>query len=125
MMDKVTLESAFAQISEPWTPHIVATLNGQEVKLARASGAFVWHHHAEVDELFFVVNGVLDMHLKDAEGRERVVRLEPGELFVVPKGVEHKPVALDGDAELLLFEPQGTLNTGNVTGALTNAARTL
>ena len=65
------------------------------------------------------------MHVRDAEGNERVVRLEPGELYIVPKGTEHKPVAVDGDAELLLFEPQGTRNTGNVTNALTNAARTL
>lgn len=125
MSDKVNLARAFAQISAPWTPHIVGQLNGQEVKLARARGAFVWHHHAEVDELFFVVKGTLDMHVRDAEGNERVVRLEPGELYIVPRGTEHKPVAVDGDAELLLFEPQGTVNTGNVIDSLTREARIL
>ena len=118
-MEAVNLSAAFAQLSEPWSPRIVGELNGQHVKLAKAQGGFVWHHHAEVDELFLVVEGVLDMHLKDAAGTERIVTLAAGELLVVPRGVAHKPVARDGGAHLLLFEPSGTRNTGNVIGDYT------
>ena len=107
-MEKVNIAEKFAAITEHWSPKIVGELNGQHVKLARIQGEFVWHHHDEEDELFLVVKGVLDMHL---EGR--VVTIHEGEFFIVPRGVEHKPVA-NAEAHILLFEPAGTLNTGNV-----------
>lgn len=104
----VRLAEAFARIGEPWSPRIAAELNGQEVRLAKLAGEFVWHHHDDADELFLVVEGTLEMHLRD-----RVEVLRPGEFMVVPRGVEHKPVA-PGECHVLLFEPAGTLNTGNL-----------
>ena len=106
--DKVNLERAFASFDEAWKPRIAAALNGQEVKLVKLRGAFEWHHHDHEDELFLVVRGTLRMEMRD-----RTVILEEGELFVVPRGVEHRPVA-DGEAHVLLFEPAGTVNTGNL-----------
>ena len=103
----------------------IGELNGQHVKLAKAEGEFVWHHHAEADELFLVVQGALDMHLRDPDGSERIVTLAQGELLVVPQGVEHKPVAREGGAQLLLFEPAGTRNTGNIIGEHTVEAEDL
>ena len=112
-MDKVNLGEKLRQFAEHWSPRIVGELNGQHVKLAKLSGEFVWHHHAEEDELFLVLAGRLELHLRD-----RVVALEPGELFIVPRGVEHRPVATE-ETHVLLFEPAGTLNTGNVRDART------
>ena len=121
---KVALAEAFDAIREHWSPHVVAALNGQHVKLARLRGAFVWHHHDDADELFLVHRGRFRM-----EFRDRVVELGPGELLVVPRGVEHRPVA-DDEVEVLLFEPAGTTNTGTAAEALpahiaTTAGRTL
>jgi mannose-6-phosphate isomerase-like protein (cupin superfamily) len=110
---KVNLAEKLARFEERWSPRIVADLNGQQVKLVKLEGEFVWHHHADEDELFLVLRGRLAMHLRD-----RVVELGPGELLVVPRGVEHKPVALE-ETHVLLFEPAGTLNTGNVRDART------
>ena len=107
-MDKINLLEKFALFSEPWHPKIVAALNGQYVKLARLRGEFIWHHHAAEDELFLVVQGRLTI-----EFRDRAVALGPGELIVVPAGVEHRPVAED-EALVLLLEPQSTRNTGEV-----------
>lgn len=107
-MDKVNLEQKFELFDEYWSPKIVAELNGQYVKLAKLKGEFVWHHHETEDELFMVIQGQLTIKLP-----ERDILLEAGEFFVVPRGVEHKPVAEQG-AHVLMFEPQGTLNTGNV-----------
>jgi mannose-6-phosphate isomerase-like protein (cupin superfamily) len=106
--EKVALAAALAQVREPWQPMIVAELNGQQVKVARLRGEFVWHHHEHEDELFLVVRGRLRM-----EFRDRVVELGEGELIVVPRGVEHRPVAPE-EVEIALFEPASTLNTGNV-----------
>jgi mannose-6-phosphate isomerase-like protein (cupin superfamily) len=106
--EKVALAAALAQVREPWQPMIVAELNGQQVKVARLRGEFVWHHHEHEDELFLVVRGRLRM-----EFRDRVVELGEGELLVVPRGVEHRPVAPE-EVEIVLFEPASTLNTGNV-----------
>lgn len=106
--EKVNLEQAFSSFDEAWRPRIAAALNGQEVKLVKLRGAFEWHHHEREDELFLVVKGVLRMELRDG-----TVVLEEGELMVVPRGVEHRPVA-DGEAHVLLFEPAGTVNTGNL-----------
>ena len=107
-MDKVTLAERFAAIAEHWRPQVVAALNGQEVKLVKVRGEFVWHHHADEDELFLVTRGRLRI-----EFRDRAVELGPGELLVVPRGIEHRPVA-EEEVELLLFEPAAVRNTGNV-----------
>lgn len=104
----IDLRSALSRIPEPWKPHIVAELNGQHVKLAKLRGEFIWHHHADEDELFLVIKGTLQMHFRDG-----VAVVREGECLVVPRGVEHKPVA-EGEAHVLLFEPAGTLNTGNL-----------
>jgi mannose-6-phosphate isomerase-like protein (cupin superfamily) len=110
-MEKVNLAEKLALISEHWRPKIVGELNGQEVKLIKFQGTFVWHHHENEDELFLGVRGRFRV-----EFRDRVVDLGPGELIVVPRGVEHRTVA-DDEAEVLVFEPAGVRNTGNVEHA--------
>ena len=107
-MDKVNLAQKFASFSDTWSPKVAAELNGQQVKLAKLHGEFVWHQHDDEDELFLVVGGRLRI-----EFRDRVVELGAGEFLVVPRGVEHKPVA-DELCCVVLFEPASTLNTGNV-----------
>jgi len=107
-MDKVNLKEKLSRFTDLWSPKIVGELNGQLVKLVKLKGEFVWHHHENEDELFLVVKGRLVIKFRD-----RDVTLEPGEFLIVPKGVEHKPVA-DEETEVLLFEPASTLNTGNV-----------
>jgi mannose-6-phosphate isomerase-like protein (cupin superfamily) len=108
MSDKVNLAEKLALFSDTWSPKIVGELNGQQVKLAKLEGEFVWHRHEREDELFLVLDGVLELELRD-----RRVRLERGELFIVPRGVEHLPRALP-EAHVLLLEPASTLNTGDV-----------
>jgi mannose-6-phosphate isomerase-like protein (cupin superfamily) len=112
-IDKVNLAEKLSQFTEHWSPRVVGELNGQHVKLVKVRGDFVWHHHEDADELFLVVNGRLLIQLRD-----RDITLDPGEFFIVPRGVEHKPVA-ETEAHVLLFEPAGTLNTGNVTNERT------
>jgi mannose-6-phosphate isomerase-like protein (cupin superfamily) len=107
-MDKVNLAEKLALIHEHWRPKVVGELNGQEVKLVKFRGEFVWHQHEQEDELFLAIRGRFRV-----EFRDRVVELEPGELVIVPRGVEHRTVA-DREAEVLLFEPAATRNTGNV-----------
>lgn len=107
-MDKVNLNQKFAAIKEHWSPKVVGQLNGQHVKLAKLKGEFVWHHHDHEDELFLVTKGTLRMRMRDKE-----VQINEGEFFIVPRGVEHQPIA-DDEVEVVLFEPAGTLNTGNV-----------
>jgi mannose-6-phosphate isomerase-like protein (cupin superfamily) len=107
-MDKVNLGAKLALFDEYWSPKIVGELNGQQVKVAKLKGEFIWHHHDVEDELFLVIKGRLVIKLRD-----RDVTLEAGEFFIVPRGVEHKPVA-EEEAHVLLFEPMGTLNTGTV-----------
>jgi mannose-6-phosphate isomerase-like protein (cupin superfamily) len=107
-VDKVNIEEKLALFYEQWKPKIAGELNGQYVKLVKFSGPFVWHHHDEEDELFLVVKGRFRM-----EFRDRSVWIEEGEFIVVPRGVEHRPVA-EEVAHVLLFEPASTLNTGNV-----------
>jgi mannose-6-phosphate isomerase-like protein (cupin superfamily) len=109
----IDLREKFAAIDEHWSPRIVAELNGQHVKLVKFRGEFVWHHHDREDELFLVHRGRFRM-----EFRDHTVDLGPGEMIVVPRGVEHRPVA-DEEVEVVLFEPAGTLNTGNVIGERT------
>jgi len=108
MPEKVALGEAFAGVTEHWRPRVVARLNGQDVKVVRFQGPFVWHHHADADEMFLVWRGSFDM-----EFRDRTVRMQPGDLIVVPRGVEHRPNAAE-EVEVVLFEPEGTRNTGNV-----------
>ncbi len=112
-MNKVNLEEKLSSVTEYWQPKIVGELNGQHVKIAKLKGSFIWHHHDNEDELFLVVKGKLKIHLKD-----KTVQLKEGEFFIVPKGVEHKPAA-DEEVHLMLFEPSGTLNTGNVLNEMT------
>jgi len=112
-VEKVNLAEKFGRIGEYWDPKIVGELNGQHVKLVKLHGEFVWHRHDREDELFLVVKGRLTMQLRD-----RTVELREGEFLIVPRGVEHRPVA-EQEVEVLLFEPAGTRNTGNVESVLT------
>ncbi len=107
-MEKIVLAEKLEQIAERWRPHIVAELNGQQVKLGKIQGDFVWHHHDAEDELFLVVSGRMRMDFRD-----RQVWIGPGEMIVVPRGVEHKPFA-EEETAILLFEPATTLNTGKL-----------
>ena len=113
MSEKVNLAEKLEQFSERWSPRIVGELNGQHVKLAKLEGEFVWHHHEREDELFLVLRGHLSIELRD-----RTVELDEGELFIVPRGVEHQPVA-PREAHVLLLEPGSTLNTGNLRNSRT------
>ena len=110
-MEKVNLAQKFTLISEHWRPKVVGALNGQEVKLVKFLGAFAWHHHEREDELFLGVRGAFRV-----EFRDHAVEVGPGEFVVVPRGVEHRTVA-DVEAEVLVFEPAETRNTGNVVDA--------
>jgi len=112
-IDKVNLREKLALFSRHWDPKIVGELNGQHVKLVKFKGDFVWHHHEVEDELFLVMQGSFTMQFRD-----RSIELNAGEFIIVPRGVEHRPVARE-EAHVLLFEPASTLNTGNVTGELT------
>jgi mannose-6-phosphate isomerase-like protein (cupin superfamily) len=112
-MDKVNIQEKFARFQEHWSPKIVGELNGQLVKLVKFQGEFLWHHHQDEDEMFLVMKGRFRMDFRD-----RQVWLEEGEFLVVPRGVEHRPVA-PTEAHVLLFEPAATLNTGNVSSERT------
>lgn len=114
-MPKINLAQKLSKFSAHWSPKIVAELNGQHVKLVKFRGEFVWHHHEHEDELFYVVRGAFRM-----EFRDHTVDLHAGEMLVVPRGVEHRPVA-DEEVEVMLFEPAATLNTGNAGGDKTVA----
>ncbi|SFR58246.1 Cupin domain-containing protein [Halogeometricum rufum] len=107
----VTLAEAFESFDETWSPRLAAELNGQAVKLAKMDGEFVWHSHPDADELFLVVAGSMTLELRAGDD----VELAAGEMAVVPRGVEHRPVAPEG-ADVLLFEPSGTANTGDAAG---------
>ena len=107
-MDRVNIAEKLAQFSDHWNPRIIGELNGQHVKAVKLKGEFVWHHHQDEDELFLVVRGHLKMAFRD-----KVVDVREGEFIIVPRMVEHKPVA-EEEVEILLFEPASTLNTGNV-----------
>jgi mannose-6-phosphate isomerase-like protein (cupin superfamily) len=107
-MEVVNLAQKFNLFSDYWSPKVAGELNGQQVKLAKFKGEFVWHHHEHEDELFLVIKGRLRIQLRDRE-----VTLQEGEFFIVPKGTEHLPVA-EEEAHVILLEPRATLNTGNV-----------
>jgi len=120
MDDKVNLEAALATFDEPFRPRIVGTMNDYKLMVAKTRGEFVWHTHPETDDFFLVVKGTLTIQLRD-----RDVVLGPGELFVVPRGVEHRPRSDEG-AEILLIEPTGTINTGDAQlSALTAPEQTI
>lgn len=104
----VNLAEKLGSFTEHWVPKVVGELNGQYVKVVKFAGEYVWHHHVEEDELFLVLEGQIEIHFRD-----RVVTLTRGEFCIVPRGVEHKPVA-HREASVLLFEPAATRNTGNV-----------
>jgi len=112
-MEKVNIAEKLALFQDHWHPRIVGELNGQHVKLVKFQGEFVWHQHDHEDELFLVVSGQFKM-----EFRDKTVELRENEFLIVPKGVEHRPVA-EQEVAVLLFEPASTLNTGNTTGILT------
>lgn len=105
-MDQVNLNAALSQLSAPWEPATVAHFNGNEVMVAKAKGSYAWHKHEHTDDFFFVLKGNLTIEMRD-----RSVHLSAGELFVVPRGVEHRPVA-DEEAHFILIEPPGTANDG-------------
>jgi len=109
----VNLQSKFTLFTELWSPKIVAQMNDYHFKLVKIQGEFVWHSHADTDEVFIVFAGSMDIHFRDGK-----VTLSPGEMFVVPKGTEHKPHAAS-ECQLMLVEPAGTINTGDAGGGLT------
>jgi mannose-6-phosphate isomerase-like protein (cupin superfamily) len=108
-IEKTSLAEKFASFTEHWRPKIVGELNGQEVKVVKFKGEFVWHQHEEADEMFLVWHGRMRV-----EFRDRSIELEPGELLIVPRGLEHRTAA-DEETEVVLFEPMATRNTGNVS----------
>ena len=107
-MNKVNLQEKFGSFSDHWSPKIVARYNQTEVRLAKLEGEYVWHKHDDTDELFLCVDGVLDLELRD-----RTVTLKAGELFVVPRGTEHRPVARTPEVQVLTLDPEGTPNSGD------------
>lgn len=117
-MQKLNLKHKFSLINDHWNPRIAGELNGQFVKLVKFQGPFTWHHHSDEDELFLVVQGRFRMDYRDENNSETAVWIEEGELIIVPRGVEHCPVA-DEECQVLLFEPASTLNTGNTENELT------
>ena len=109
----INLQEKFYKFSTHWSPKIIAQLNDYHIKIAKVQGEFVWHSHPETDEVFLVTDGVLEIHFRDG-----VVTLHPGEMYVVPKGVEHKPCA-DKECHIMLIEPSGTVNTGELVNERT------
>lgn len=113
MTEVINLKGKFNQFSEHWSPRIVGEINHSYVKLAKVQGEFIWHHHENEDELFFVISGTLTIKLRDKD-----LVIQEGEFAIIPKGVEHMPFA-EEETHILLLEPKSTLNTGNVTGVKT------
>ncbi len=110
---KINISDKFSLFSDHWNPRVVGELNGQHIKLAKLHGEFVWHKHEEEDEMFLVISGTLKI-----EFRDKTVEINPNEFIIVPRGVEHKPVA-EKEVSIMLFEPITTVNTGNIKGDLT------
>jgi mannose-6-phosphate isomerase-like protein (cupin superfamily) len=108
MADKVNVAEKLAGFSDQWAPRIVARYNDNEVRLVKVEGEFIWHQHPDTDELFFVLDGTLELEMRD-----RTVTLGPGELFVMPQGTEHRPCARNGEVKLLLIDPKDLPNTGD------------
>lgn len=115
-MEKINIEEKLSLFHDYFNPRIAGELNGQHVKLVKFKGEFIWHHHDHEDELFYVLNGEFDMQLRD-----KTITIKENEFLIVPRGVEHKPVAKE-EVSIMLFEPAGTLNTGNEQNELTRDA---
>lgn len=113
MSEKINIKHKLSLFSDHWNPRIVGELNGQEVKLVKFKGEFVWHKHDAEDELFYVLEGSFEMHFRD-----KIMTLQANEFLIVPRGVEHKPVAKE-EVSVMLFEPANTVNTGDSPGILT------
>ena len=112
-MEKINLAEKFSLFSDHWNPRVIGELNGQHIKLVKFKGPFTWHHHEQEDEMFYVVKGSFVMELRD-----KTIELKEGDMLIVPKGVEHRPNAAE-EVWVLLFEPAGTLNTGNLENNFT------
>jgi mannose-6-phosphate isomerase-like protein (cupin superfamily) len=112
-MEVVNLPEKFSLIDEHWSPKLLGELNNQAVKIAKLKGEFIWHHHENEDEMFFVIEGSMIIKLKDKD-----IVLNKNEFFIIPKGVEHKPVAED-EVLVMMFEPMSTINTGNIESDIT------
>ncbi|HEV8135108.1 MAG TPA: cupin domain-containing protein [Pyrinomonadaceae bacterium] len=117
-MQKINLQQKLSLINDHWNPRIAGELNGQYIKLVKFKGPFTWHHHETEDELFMVVHGRFRMDYRDESNSDQSIWIEPGEMIIVPRGVEHCPVA-EEECEVLLFEPASTLNTGNTENEFT------
>lgn len=111
-IEPINLDDKLAQFNATWTPHIIAELNGQQVKLAKLEGELTWHDHADEDELFLVLTGRLRMQMRDEQGEVVEQIIDPGEIIVIPRGLEHNPIA-DPGTSVLLFEPIATKHTGD------------
>jgi len=109
----INFKNKFGKFDEQWSPRVIAEMNDYQFKLAKVLGEFIWHHHPDTDEVFIVIEGTLEIKFRDGE-----VKLGAGEMFIVPKGVEHKPMA-DKECRIMLVEPRGTVNTGDTRGGLT------
>lgn len=112
-MEKINLKEKLALFSDHWSPKIITEMNDYQIKLVKIKGDFVWHNHEDTDELFFVIEGKMKIEFKD-----KIVELNEGEMYVVPKGIEHKPYS-DNECKILLIEPRGVVNTGENNGDLT------
>ena len=113
MNTKVNIANKLSLFDETWTPKIIGELNGQQVKLAKLQGELTWHSHADEDELFLILEGSLLMQIRNESGEVEDIHLEKGDMYIVPRGVEHNPIAKDG-ASVLLFEPANTKHTGEL-----------
>ena len=111
--NKINIKNKFRKFTDLWSPKVVAEMNDYQFKLAKVKGSFIWHSHDKTDEVFIVMDGELDIHLRD-----KTIHLTKGEMFVVPKGVEHKPYAKE-ECKILVVEPRGVINTGDAGGELT------
>ena len=112
-MQKVNFDEKFASFSDHWSPKVIAEMNDYQFKLVKVQGEFVWHHHADTDEAFIVIEGSMKIEFED-----RTVELHAGEMFVVPKGIEHRPVA-ENECKIMVIEPRGIVNTGSAESELT------
>ena len=112
-MQVIDIQQKLDSFDDHWSPRVIAALNGQHVKVVKLLGEFDWHFHKDEDELFMVVEGELTLHFRD-----RTIELTPGQMCVIPRGIEHKPVASE-ECQVLLFEPAGTINTGNLVNQRT------
>ena len=110
--DKVNIEKKFLKFSEFWSPRVIAEMNDYQFKIAKIKGEFIWHKHDDTDEAFIVIEGIMKIQFKEKE-----ITLNQGELYVVPKGIEHKPIAI-GTCKIMLIEPKGVKNTGDLTHEL-------